>query len=183
MNGGLERKKLTPGKVGLYTEVFRDIFDLPSPGVTEYIYGYGKTEEALKPLFDWPERKRWIIELESPPGKYRQYLPQLATVRLLPGVSIKEAKKAAALAVEKLGQRNRGHRPPTPHPVVSLLHRVFEAAKPEINKRGVRTGLVTFCQIGLANHYGVRVSKSTIEAELLSWLRQQKETIKRYVRE
>ncbi|MDF0650005.1 MAG: hypothetical protein P0121_00855 [Nitrospira sp.] len=168
---------------GYFNEPWREGFGLERPmgAKTEYIYGFGKTEECLSRLFEWSERTRWIIELEKAHGQTEEDFPQLATIRLLPGVSLKEARKAAEIAVRRLGKQGVGRRPSTPSTVITVLHKLFEAVEPEINQRGIRKNVIEICDVAL-RYGGKPISRSRIQNELLRWLRQRKHRIKRYER-
>lgn len=167
-----------------FNEPWREAFGLERPrgAKTEFIYGFGKTEECLHRLFQWSERTHWIIELEKSLEQTANDPPQLATIRLLPGVSIKEARKAAEAAVRRLGKQRAGRRPSTPSTTIDVLHKLFEAVEPEINQHGRRKQIIDICDLTL-QCAGKPISRSRIQSELLSWLRRRKYPVKRYVRE
>mgnify|MGYP001577693700 CR=1 FL=1 len=179
----MSSKRTTPGIRAFFNEPWREGFGLerPTGAKTEFIYGFGKTEEGLHRLFEWPERTRWIIELEKSPDQTANDTPQLATIRLLPGVSIKEARKAAESAVRILGKQKAGRRPTIPRTVVDFLHKLFEAVEPEINQRGRRKQTIEICELvlQLADN---PISRSRIQNELLSWLRRRRHPVKPYAR-
>ncbi len=165
-----------------FNEPWRELFGLQRPkgASTEYIYGFGKPEDSLSKLFEWSERTRWIIELEKPAGHPTADLPDLVTIRLLPGVSIKEARKAAEIAVRKLGKQGSARRPSIPRTVVDALHTIFEAIEPEIDRRGFRKRTVDICET-FCEMAGKPLSRSAIEKKLLGWLRQRGHRVKKYV--
>mgnify|MGYP001233753614 CR=1 FL=1 len=164
-----------------FNEPWRESFGLqrPNGATTEYIYGFGEAEDSLSKLFEWPERTRWIIELEKPTGHPTTAPPDLVTIRLLPGVSIKEARKAAETAVRRLGKQGTARRPSIPRTVVDALNKIFEAIEPEIDRHGFRKRSVDICEAFL-KMAGKPVSRSLIQKELLRWLRQRKHRVKRY---
>jgi hypothetical protein len=143
----------------------------------EYLYGSQHvkpskgTERVLK-------RNRpqcsWIVELEYSTVSVPRRL-QLATIRLSPEVSEREAVKAAQLAVRAfhsmdIGKR-KGKRPGIMEEDRADLLKIFKICEPAADKPG---SLVLIIRIGQAimEKLGCHMSQSTVKRDFLAWLRE-----------
>ena len=172
-----------PTSADISDDIVRTTFGLPRPKskLTRYFYGFEDRDLKLGECLD---EQAWMVELEYAGSREKPESLQLATIRLLPGVSQTQAIEAVKLALKYFpkpaqGQR-KGKRPGLRPKERKILDETFQKFKPYLHQRGMRNKTVQVAeaklkQKGSPRHY------STIMKELTHFMTKNSIPIKPYV--
>jgi|GEM_PF-3947446 len=169
----------TGGAMAFETELVRDLFQLPPPPKTTR-YHYGWNEFAWR-SGECRDEQAWLVELEH--SGCPETL-QLVTIRLRPGVSLREAHKAVAIAIKACRERTpvQAKRPSLTKWERDFMRALFQHLEKQAS-RPVKPALIIRTVGKAMKIAGAQRSKSAIANEHRLWRSEMGRPVRKYVTE
>ena len=162
-----------------FDQVVRHVFDIGHPRKIEYRYGWSESDLKFDECRD---EQAWIIEAEYTDSKGKPEDVQLVTVRLRPGVSKREARKATDRAVEFFSKKAKPKRPGILPRERAFIDAVFTAITRKVSFPLAPHPTAEITELFLKAN-GIVRSLNTIRREYRRWRREKGFPVKRYLTE